>query len=524
MPNNLSTARNLPAEDAILTPSIEIVASNADPCRYRLSEKQLSELQGCLKMISTDAFSDPAWNVQFLGVKQKEIRFPQNLPEEDDQLLRATVLDCLLELASIPMAKRIVSNAKVIFSFLESCKLHIENTRSSTVNLFIDYLNNTSYSDEQKDSLIRTYGRLFTTCALHGFTDAPRTVDFSYRFSQKGSEPKRAPDQCVVDAITRIIFDVAYPVPTAYRTILMLLRLIPNRISEVLSMDVDCIAYPSEDLFSVAIATRKEEDLHTPKVERYSFLASGLVENLLYITLKEQQEIVSRSQTTSGNADYLFYDPSKGRLITADDVNKFLDALIVKKHITDSLGNPAKVTTHDFRHVAIGEMLRDNVVPPYRTMVLANHSNIEETLSYGYQSVQDEAKRLDGIMADIYKDTWTPGDDESCPAKPQEIPSKRYARLEEQPFTRIIPAYGICTNQSCTPQFERCVDCESYRPDYHFLEYFEAAKEHLEKKIALLQQKHGSQAAIDFNMDRLKTYNKFIDRITQKSAQERKNA
>lgn len=492
--------------------AINALSFNTNIERHQFSPEQIERFDKALDLFSTNKFIHDSWHVSIeASLQTATLQFPSSLTQPDLQILKASVLSALLEFASCTQAKRIISDACVIFNFLSSRRLLIENTRTATVDNFVSYLEDISKNAGQKNSIIRTYELLFYTCVENGFTDSNRIIDFSYRFKQN-TKSKRAPDKVVSDAVTKLMFDLSCPMPLALRCVLMILRLIPNRISEVLSMDIDCIKYPSDGVFAIEIATQKETYRHIPVVKAYHFQMSGTVEQIFYTVIKAQQKESHVANVAPMDQNYLFYSREHKRVLSVADVNGFLSDLLEKNHICDSEGNPAKMTTHDFRHVAIGERLRENIISPALTSIEANHNSIEQTIAYGYQSLHDEAEHLKGITNQVFD--WshkTPANDED--RAPQSLAPKKYERLEAQPYTRIIPCYGICTNPKCKPQFEQCVYCKQYVPNTEFLEYFQAVKMLLEKKIASLEEKHGDPKALEFNSRRLTAIIRFIELI-----------
>ena len=77
---------------------------------------------------------------------------------------------------------------------------------------------------------------------------------------------RRAPDQCVVDVLDHFFFttdDIPIDIKCAY----LLLRLILNRISEVLNMSIDCISYPAnnENEHSAQTVEHLQIELETQK-------------------------------------------------------------------------------------------------------------------------------------------------------------------------------------------------------------------------------------------------------------------
>lgn len=148
-------------------------------------------------------------------------------------------------------------------------------------------------------------------------------------------------------------------------------------------------------------------------------------------------------------------------------------------------------------------------------MVECNHTSLNQTLGYGYPSKKDEAKHL----ADITKQIPLFGEQKEV--RCLQIPSFKYERLLDDPLTRIIPGYGICCNQNCKPQFEKCIGCDSFFPDPSYRDYFSATIDLLLKRNQRIIQKHGNNTIIQHNEELIRLYQACITTIDSKNA--RKN-
>ena len=520
MPINSNLAPQIAEQ---VRPQIDIISKNDTISRNRLSDEQKDAISNSLRLFSSDTFDSDTWTISIPTMAQaKQLVFPQNLQETDSQVLRIAVIENLLVNASVNYAKRLIHDSQVVFRFLSDHKLYIENSSTGIIEKFAQYLDRISDNPYQKNNVLRAYEILFHTCVEHGYSAGEQIADFSAHY-RTDSKPKRAPDKCASNAITRLLFDLSYPMPLSYRCVLLTLRLIPKRISEVLAMSDDCVHY-SDNLFSIGISTKKETNRHIPQNGFYNFQMDGLVEHVYFSAIRLQQERIKKLSIEKPQCrGYLFYDPQKERLISINDINEFLKKLIFDNKIVNSKGKPAKVTSHDFKHITIGERLRSEVFSIVATSVEANHSNINQTLAYGYQSEHDEAMRLALIVRGFLKDQLKTGE-KVARFEQESLMPKKYQRVKDQPYARFIPGYGVCTNRGCSPQFEQCVKCEKYTPDSIYIDYFLIAQRELENKIAALQQKRGNPETINYNTQRLDAINMFINRINKSQNLERMEA
>lgn len=510
--DNTVRKEDLSAIETLLSPFVQR--------RPTINKSTLQAMQQTLKHFSESSWQANVWEIHIpTSGKDAKIRFPQ-ISGLDADILRATALSFLVQCASAEAAQRVVREGVYFLEYLSKVGIHIESIRTSIVSLYVDHLKALDIGIGQKNSRIRSACSLYETCIENADFEAyVRAVDFSYRFSEPRGK-KRAPDKCVVDALDRAFFNLAYEgIPLVIRLAYFLLRLIPNRISEVLSIDLDCISYPDLALFSVSIPTSKETPLHIPQYSKYIFAMNGKIESIFFHLIRQQQSMV-RSYTISDDVDvdYLLFDATKGRALSANDVNTFLEQFIHEHHIFDANGNSPSVTSHDFRHVCIGERLRSGVYSPEQTMKEANHSNVDITLSYGYQSEHDEAENLGAISSAVLENDFKVTDQKDA-VQHQRVNPAKYDRLQNSTaYIRIIPGSGLCSNAKCTPQYEKCAFCDCFTPDKLYLEYFTEAREIVQKRVLKFMNSNASPDAIAFERKQLEIINTYIEKMAVKSA------
>ena len=204
-----------------------------------------------------------------------------------------------------------------------------------------------------------------------------------YRFDSQ-VEPKRAPDTVTVNQLDSLFFDKAVDIPLGYRAIYILLRLHTHRISEVLATPLDCISYPADDVFAITIPNSKETPHHIPDYQKYNFLLSGFCGGLCHDIVHAQQQYAINQQSTLPDnlKEYLFVSHKGQRLITTRDFNSYLSEFCARYNIIDASGNPTKVTSHDFRHIAVCERFKSDIISPERTSVECNHASVDDTMGY----------------------------------------------------------------------------------------------------------------------------------------------
>lgn len=204
---------------------------------------------------------------------------------------------------------------------------------------------------------------------------------------------------------------------------------------------------------------------------------------------------------------YLFVSQKGQRLITTRDFNSYLSEFCARYNIIDASGNPTKVTSHDFRHIAVCERFKSDIISPERTSVECNHASVDDTMGYGYYSKHDEAKHLAQIVSPIL-----PLDSNEQSA-PRFVPARKYEILAKQPTTRVIPYYGLCLDRKCSPQFERCFHCDLFIPDPQYREYIAAAIKRLQEANELIARKHGNDTIRQQNLKDIQTFNAYLEKM-----------
>lgn len=478
-------------------------------------------MQQTLSHFSESPWQANIWEIQIPTTgKHAKISFPI-IRGLDADILRSTALAFLVQCASAEAAQRVVREGAYFLSYLANVGIPVESIRTSVVNQYINHLRDLDIGVAQKNSRIRSACSLYKACvenlSYEWYIDA---VDFSYRFSEPTSK-RRSPDRCVMDALDKAFFNLSYEgIPLVIRLTYFLLRLIPNRISEVLSISLECLSYPDLGLFSISIPTSKETSLHIPLYKQYVFFMDGKIESIFYRLLREQQDAVrSCTGLNATDVDYLLFDAAKGRALTVNDFNAFLDKFIHEHHIFDENGDFPAVTSHHFRHVCIGERLRSGIYSPEQTMKEANHSNVDVTLSYGYMSEHDEAKHLGEITAVVLSDNFKVAVQGNT-VPHQRVSAARYDRLQnDTAYIRIIPGCGLCSDSKCIPQYEKCAFCECFTPDKLYLEYFTESRGIVQKRLMKFMKSGGAPAAIEFEKDQLKIINAYIARMSAEGSE-----
>lgn len=474
----------------------------------KVSQK-IIECEKILGIFSTDSFFAPVWNIYVAASnKSGRIRFYAQSNQIETAILKIMSVDMLAAGNVLSTCSARVRSSEIFFAFLEYENTPIEYITQNTVDRFIAYLENENFENWKRNQAIQTAACIVDVCNALDILRIPQLLDMSRRWADPKA-PRRAPDKIIVEQLDKIYFDLNKPIPVAYRALYLTARLRTHRISEVLSMPLECIGYPSEGVFSVFVSTSKESSYHVPIFHTYNFLLNGRCESIYFQALMEQYEYAAsvQDQIDEQYKGYLYVHPFVPRLVTAVDFNENLAENCKTYKVVDSSGNPAVIASHALRHINVCERLQSNIMFPEDVMVECNHTSLEMTLGYGYPSRHDETKHLARITEKVFDFSG------EKPVQPVEMPQYKYLCLEESTAARLLPGYGLCLNHKCVPRFEKCFCCESFRPSAIYKDYILATIERLRKKNETLTKKKGSREAIEHNKRQIQLFCGYIEKL-----------
>lgn len=474
-----------------------------------LPEKIRQEYSKILALYSTDDFDTMTWHIDLnVANRNGTIHFTNNQSLIESDITRITIITMLTAGITIATCQRRVRDFDVIFDFFYSENLKLSYVTQDTVDRFIKYLDSSVFDNWKRNQYMQSLQALIESCIAFGVLSRASTIEAKYRFDGK-KEPKRAPDSIIINQLDSLFFDKTTDIPLVYRAIYILLRLHTHRISEVLATPLDCISYPADNVFAITIPNSKETPYHIPNYQKYNFLLTGFCGGFCHdIIYSQRQYAISMQPNLPDNIkDYLFISHKKPRLITTENFNTYLAEFCTQHEIVDAAGNPAKITSHDFRHIAVCERFESNIVSPERTSVECNHASVEDTMGYGYYSKHDEATHLAEIVKPIL-----PFDFNDAPPT-RKVPPRKYEMLAAQPTTRVIPYYGLCLNRKCSPQFEKCFHCGSFIPDPQYKEYITANIERLQKVNDQILKKHGNPTVLQQNLKDIQTFSTYLEKM-----------
>lgn len=479
-------------------------------CDYvRLPDNVQHDYAKLLKLYSIDNFYSLTWHIHLsMANRTGKVLFPQSQTLLESDITRITVINMLISGTAIATCQRRVHDFTTIFNFFNSESLDLHYITQNSIDNFITHLDSSSYDAWKRNQYMQSLQSLIKSCVTLGVIRIDSNLDATYRFPQQ-REPKRAPDVIIINQLDSLFFNNNIDIPLDYRSIYVLLRLHTHRFSEVAATPLDCISYPADNVFAITIPNSKETPRHIPDYQKYNFLLSGFCGGFCHdIVYKQQQYAFAMQQNIPDEIkDYLFVSNKGPHLVSILEFNSFLAEFCTQYQIVDAGGNLAKITSHDFRHIAVCERFKSDIISPERTSVECNHASVDDTMGYGYYSKHDEAKHLSQIVSPIL-----PLDSNEQSA-PRFVPARKYEILAKQPTTRVIPYYGLCLDRKCSPQFERCFHCDLFIPDPQYKEYITTAIKRLQEANELITKKHGSDAMRQQNLKDIQTFNAYLEKM-----------
>lgn len=479
-----------------------------------ISEETYRTYGQTLLEYSENSIDENRWVIPFTdGIRRATVSFESlHVAEEELRLVKIYIVDTLALYASPSTCASKVRNLAFLFLFLQEKEFRVTMLSTSIINLFRIWLDEFEYLSATRKNAIESDLRGFVSFLREqGLLREGHIVIPRPRPTPPGSV-RRAPDQCTMRQIDTYFFDFSNDIPTTYRCLYLLLRLIPGRNPEAFSMRMDGFGI-EEDLFWIKLPTYKETANHRAvEIEHYRY-AEKYPENLLLRSLQEQKEYAKRCQKQLEDPEHkgrLMVSPrNPKRLVTSDEFNAFLEEVCEEQRVTDAYGNPAKITIYSLRHASGAMMAASTEVDRSEfTRAFAHNSRYSDD-SYSYASEHDQLYEVAPYTAAV-RGALTAVATEGSAA--QIVSPMRLKRMQRDPQTQLIGTGSVCQEKGCTPQFEHCVFCNSFYPDTQYLTEAEECCELLRQRIEQCRDV-GDEAALQANEKQLAVYEAFIQRV-----------
>lgn len=490
------------------------VAQNTAPPPL-LSDEAYSAFGQTLSEYSENSIDENKWVIPFAdGIRRTSVTF-ENLPVtgEELRLIKAYIVDTLSQYSSPSTCTSKVKSLSFLFTFLQEKGFQVTMLSTPIINLFRIWLDEITYLSAAQKNTIESDLFGFIAFLRERELLRPAPIMPLRPRPTPPSNIRRAPDQYTMSLLDAYFSDFSNAIPTAYRCLYLLLRMIPSRDHEALSMMIDGLTV-SEDLMEISFPTHKETANHRGVEVKHHRYADKYPESLLLRSLQEQKEYALKCQKRIEEdrfKDRLFVSPrNPKRLTTADEFNAFLEDVCEEQGITDAYGNPTKITMYSLRHANGAEMAASVEFSREEfTRAFAHNSRYSDD-SYSYASKHDELCAT-APHTEAVRSVLTSSTAEDSPA--QLVSPTRMERMQADTQTKLIGATSLCQEKGCVPQFQHCVFCESFRPDPQFLAEAEQCCALLQERIERCRIT-GDSEAIQFNKRQLAAYTTFIQRAT----------
>lgn len=304
-------------------------------------------------------------------------------------------------------------------------------------------------------------------------------------YPEKTTSDKYIPDEVVKKLDLRMKQE---DIPLAYKTVYWILRLIPNRITEVLSMKVNCLKQIDNNTYILSIPTFKQAgQYHKGSVKLIEIKYDGIGKYLIDL-IKEQIKYTQENIKMNEN-NFLFYSKGYGfrkdkktnefkyviqvkkdSIINVDRMNHFLSVLCEHNNIVDENNEKIKITTHCFRHNAITDRLTSGIFRPIDIMGLTAHHNTK-MIEKSYTHYTPDDLRIE---------------DKSIVFRGKIINTDNTRQIDmilKRPYAYSIHGLGICSDVSgCDKNKSECYRCPYMIPDFDQLDRYKMEMEEWKKK------------------------------------------
>jgi integrase len=453
-----------------------------------------SEYQTFLEEYSSkSAYDDLVW---YIDKRYHDRNFPKGiltfhfskLSAQHQHILKQYVLKRLLHRMSAKTLSTHCSALKEFFVFIniEMPSTELEQIPQTVVVKFWDAIQAQHIKPNTKATKISTIRNFLEVMEYNTI------LQYFHQFDIVFNKNKRHPEKLISKEILKQLDTLYYDnlvVPLEHRTAYWLLRLLPNRVEEVLSMRIECLKKISDSEYLLVIPTFKQSGQYVQPDQKGIIIRNENVGTHLISFIKEQQIVAQNLQdqiTSQSERGFLFTHVKRGEmsmkkpfqewqsnsayLMKSPAVNKILRRACEHIEAKTATGKPFYATSHSFRHNAITDRLSTGTFRPIDIMWLTKHKNIRMITDAYYHPSHEHIK----IAEEQVNAQITQQDINECKARIiQSKYEKKYQQLLDNPFAYQVPG-GICSdNSNCKSYMWECLQCPSFVPDANKLSYFQ---------------------------------------------------
>jgi hypothetical protein len=410
-------------------------------------------------------------------------------------------------------------------------QITLDKVNKQNINAYKNYLKRQAYlSIRTKETRWSGIAMFFHVMANYGYEYQSNIIGttnpFSCTRSQKASlEIKYIPEDIAIQ-LDKVFLNDKLPLP--HRAMYWICRLIPNRITEVASMEIDCIKpYINEKVLSIPMF-KQNGGYIVPEIKNIAIEEIAVGKFLLDL-VREQIELAKslQEETRDEKKGFLFtYVPYyyhrednsytifknnksniRGvQLLNIDKFNNFLRNVCKRENIKDSNGEIYLLSSHKFRHNAISDRLYEGfriiditAMTHHKSsgMIIHNYTHINDSI------LQEKENEIIGEEKPtvLFKGHILNSTDDIV-----------WQRIMRRPYAHKIGRLGICSDISnCESNMYECLnECDYFVPNADELEYFEEEAEQWKKKIDKFSNNQFIRENAQYNYA---LFQKVIDRI-----------
>jgi len=353
-----------------------------------------------------------------------------------------------------------------------------------TASQFKNHLDMSTLTENSKRNIWLSVSSLFKT--MNGFDDVAYKNPF---ISNPYTKYAKLDVKHIPEPIADVLDDVFYrkEIDLHIRCVYWILRLIPSRVSEVLSMKIDCIKPYNGDLV-IFIPTWKQNGGYAEPILRSIHIREVGISGYLINLIREQQRVSLELQ------EYL-PEHRRGMLFTyrqvfhsdngaTHKIGRSIDvaqqsfiAYHLKRicrqyNVRDESGNIYNLTSHQFRHNGITDRLDAGFTLEQIADMTGHHGNAMIWNAYAHLDLNP--KTIIEKQHYVLK--------EQTPAENKYVFfGGRILNMDEQLENRLLKNLrahrvlgGICDDVTkCKSDMWNCLDCGHFIPDREQLPYFE---------------------------------------------------
>ncbi|MFI8714532.1 tyrosine-type recombinase/integrase [Brevibacillus brevis] len=462
--------------------------------------KEIKELKETLINLSSKSdFDDDLWILDKAASNQSLTKGTKTLyymstPEQYVYLMK---IYALLRLSENRKVRTIISNingVNMFFTYLsEKMKGYpLDKVNKKIVKEYEGYLNKMNLKPRTKETYWTGVSSFFNV--MSGFQGVPHIHFCRNPFTvpiRKRNVKTKYIEQTILMQLDLVFKNE--DIPLVYRTAYWLCRLIPNRITEVCSMKIDCIKpYLAEKVISIPMF--KQNGGHkAPEIRQIALKEEGMGKYLIDLIreqIEDSKSLQNDIQEEQKNFLLTYLPPIyiphmekyvKGKTITVlkeSTFNRMIKVICKRYGVVDSSGKNVNLSSHMFRHNGITDRLYEG----FRVidiMSMTNHKSSQMiTSSYVHVKNDELQKKAAKVLSEekpmvMFRGRIINAED---PNKVKQILSR--------PFAHKIGRLGICSDISnCPSEMFECLACDFFVPNANEVNYFEEQVKQWEEKV-----------------------------------------